>query len=342
MPIPYSIIENPLQPDTFYARTERGLNIDLEKISRLIAARAPYSENTVKSVINHLIDVTEEILLAGNTPVIDGLVYFTTSVPGKIHSPDAVITPSNAELQIHAHEARTLQERLQHQVQFHKVTPQVKAPIVNSVYDHASDFYNAITLGGIIHLEGEHLKVNPKKPDEGVFLSDGTTETRLAIYSLTANKNIDVAVPSVLNFTEDQALEVIVRTRYTENGDLRTGKAHHYSHIVYHRTAFPMNLFGRKMTIETVTGYQADEHLRLNTSVNQDNQLMITLKDQDGTSKPTVVVENTPFVVQSANSFKQVELKVPSLSKFIEQEESQAIIKIPLIPQGAENTASSA
>lgn len=29
MSIPYSVVENPLQPDTFYARTERGENIGL-------------------------------------------------------------------------------------------------------------------------------------------------------------------------------------------------------------------------------------------------------------------------------------------------------------------------
>lgn len=106
------------------------------------------------------------------------------------------------------------------QASFERVIRDAKAPIVNSFYDIGSASFDQYTSGGIIRVLGDNLKFDQANPAEGVFLQNGDTETRLAMYSTVGERQIDALVPA--GVTGD--LTVIVRAQYTTNGDLREGR----------------------------------------------------------------------------------------------------------------------
>jgi hypothetical protein len=100
------------------------------------------------------------------------------------------------------------------------VVRDIKAPIVGSFYNVATAGFEGYTPGSIVRLTGANLKFDPARSDEGVFLRGEADETRLMIYSAIGRRQVDGLVPA----TVSGARRVIVRTRYTPNGDLREGR----------------------------------------------------------------------------------------------------------------------
>jgi hypothetical protein len=76
------------------------------------------------------------------------------------------------------------------------------------------------TPGSIVRLLGDNLKFDPARADEGVFLRGEADETRMLIYSTVGPRQVDALVPA----TVSGAQQVVVRTRYTPNGELREGR----------------------------------------------------------------------------------------------------------------------
>jgi hypothetical protein len=138
---------------------------------------------------------------------------------GSFETNDVSITSENADLNVLAEEAHALEAAVTQQVSFVRETGQVKAPLISTIIDVATDTYNAYTAPGILRIKGENLNFNEANADEGVFLNDGTTETRLAVYSVAGQKQIDAMLPPDL--TGD--LTVTVRARYSDGGEMRQG-----------------------------------------------------------------------------------------------------------------------
>ena len=76
-----------------------------------------------------------------------------------------------------------------------------------------------------MRLQGANLKFDPVRADEGVFLRGEAGETRLTLYSAIGRQHVDGLVPATVSGPR----QVIVRARYTPNGDLREGR---YTRVV--------------------------------------------------------------------------------------------------------------
>lgn len=99
---------------------------------------------------------------------------------------------------------------------------ETRAPIITTFYDVASEQYDRYTPGSIVRLMGDNLKFDRAAGDEGVFLQHATGETRLMIYSVAGERQIDALMPTAL----DGAVRVVVRARYTPNGYLWESRYH--------------------------------------------------------------------------------------------------------------------
>ncbi len=90
------------------------------------------------------------------------------------------------------------------------------------MFDVVSGTYDAYSAPGIVRFKGENLKFNPAHSDEGLFLNDGATETRLAGYvkiemerlAVLADVN-SVAYPDPA--TVQLAKELGLRTSFVES-----------------------------------------------------------------------------------------------------------------------------
>jgi hypothetical protein len=91
---------------------------------------------------------------------------------------------------------------------------------VSSFYNVATASFDHYTPGSIVRLQGDHLKFDPARTDEGIFLHGDEGETRLLVYSTIAQRQLDALIPAAVVGMQ----QVIVRTRYRPNGDLREGR----------------------------------------------------------------------------------------------------------------------
>ncbi len=217
MAIRYRIEENNLKPGTFYARVIAGDARDLDAMIPNIVAKTALSGTDVKAVINALVDEVIAALAVGQTAKVDGLVSFSLSLSGSFETNDVSITREMARLNVLAREDHALESAVAAQASYTRQVTPIKAPTISSVFDVATGIYDSYTAPGILRLKGENLKFNPENADEGVFLNDGATETRLTVYSVTGDRQVDAMLPPGLSGD----LTVTVRARYTEDGDLR-------------------------------------------------------------------------------------------------------------------------
>jgi len=217
MSITYRIEENNLQPGTFYARVLRGDTIDLQDMIPNVVAKTSLSGSDLQGAVSALREEIIAALAAGNSVTIDGIVTFYVSLSGSFDTPDVIITREMANLKLQAQCDRGMESTVAGRANYNQQVSAVKAPIINSIFDAATKTYDQYTAGSVLQLKGDLLKFDSTQPDEGVFLHDGTTETRVAVYSALGNRQIDALIPP-----ETQGdLTITVRARYTPGGELR-------------------------------------------------------------------------------------------------------------------------
>lgn len=227
MPIVYRMEENNLKPGTFYARVIAGHTRDLPAMIPDIVDETSLSGTDVKAVIDALINEVVAALAEGQTVKIDGLASFGLSLSGSFETNDVSVTKDNAHLNVVAQGNHALETAVTEQATYERAISAVKEPQISSVFDVASSAYNQYTAPGILRIKGENLSFNEGNADEGVFLNDGTTETRLTVYATAGPRVIDVMLPPDLS----GELTLSVRARYSEDGELREGS--------YQRTISP-------------------------------------------------------------------------------------------------------
>lgn len=217
MSITYRIEENNLQPGTFYARVLRGDAIDLQDMIPNVVAKTSLSGSDLQGAVSALREEIIAALAAGHSVTIDGVVTFYVSLGGSFDTPDVTITRETANLKLQAQCDRGMESNVAGRANYNQQVGTVKAPVIKSIYDVATGTYDQYTAGSVIHLRGDLLKFDPAQPDEGVFLHDGITETRVTVYSALGNRQIDALIPP--ETLGD--LTITVRTRYTPGGELR-------------------------------------------------------------------------------------------------------------------------
>jgi hypothetical protein len=220
MSIRYQITGNNLKPGTFTARVVQGRRVGLDALIAKVVARTSLSTGDVRSAVTALIEEVRGTLSAGDTAVIDGLATFTLSLSGSFATPDATISRDSAQLNLVVQGDVRLQAAIAAAASYERLVFDTKTPIVSSFYNVATSSFDSYTPGSIVRLQGDHLKFDAAKPDEGIFLRADASETRLAVYSTIGPRQLDALVPPTLNGMQ----QVIVRTRYTPNGELREGR----------------------------------------------------------------------------------------------------------------------
>ncbi len=217
--IKYQIVPNQLQEGKFYARVIPTGRLETRHLLPNVVEKTALSDTDVRGVLNALRTEIADALAKGMTVELDGLVRFSVSLSGSYDNADVVLNRGNADLKVNAHADLSLQQLVARQAEYERVEREVRKPIIRTVLDAASEQYDRYTPGGIIRINGSNLAFDKTKPDEGVFVSDGTTEKRLSVYAVAGEKEIIALMPA--DVSGDLTLRV--RTRYTPGGELREG-----------------------------------------------------------------------------------------------------------------------
>ncbi len=217
--IRYQIVPNRLQEGKFYARVISTGKLETRHLLPNVVEKTALSDTDVRGVLNALRTEIADALAKGMTVELDGLVRFSVSLSGSYDNADVIISRNNAALKVNVRADLSLQQLVAQRAEYERVEREARKPIIRTVLDAASEQYDRYTPGGIIRIKGSNLAFDKTKPDEGVFVGDGTTEKRLSVYAVTGEKEIIALMPA--DVSGDLTLRV--RTRYTPDGELREG-----------------------------------------------------------------------------------------------------------------------
>jgi len=223
MPIEYEVVENKLQPGTYYPRVVAGDAVGLDHMLPNIVTKTALSATDVRGAISALIEEVTTVLADGRPVRLDGLCRFSMSLSETLTEPDAVVSPAVA-VRVNARTDSALQGAVSAAARVSKTVRGLKKPVIVSYVDVASGARDRYAPASIGRISGDNLKLDASDAAQGVFfVAANGSETRAQVYSHIGSTRIDLLTPAGLSGTQG----LVIRTRYSAAGGLR---AETYAH----------------------------------------------------------------------------------------------------------------
>lgn len=198
---------------------------DLDTVARHIAEtrNTRYSTETVKDVIEELRRAALFYLSQGVRVNLDTFMELYPVYCGRFAGLEARLEGDTSGLGVRCKISRRFAKALAGRVSLtHDNEPSGRIPLLVSYEDAATGQNNtALTSGGIGTLKGRHLKFDPARQDEGIFLIAVSTgqETRVAMVSHNKPAQLVFMVPPL---AAGEVYRVAVRTRPYRVKNLRS------------------------------------------------------------------------------------------------------------------------
>lgn len=228
MAISYQVTPNMLtNPPSFTCRPVANAVLGYDEVAAQINLRNPtIPATTAKTVLEALRLEVKEQLAAGNTVNLSNFVSFVVTMPVKLAASTDPL-PANP-INISAKPSTTFKTEVQAIATYTRVPTPVKAPTLNSAYDSSSGIDGFCRNGYGLRISGSNLRFNADDVEQGVFLlSAAGNDMRQDNISLNDPSNLivipglDPAVQPAGAASVEQVLTV--RSKYTDNGSLRSG-----------------------------------------------------------------------------------------------------------------------
>lgn len=227
MPIQYKILPNLLtNPPSYTARPLTRQTLDYDAVAEQINMYNPTIPTaTAKAVLEAFRATVIRELAEGKTVNLSGFVSFVVSLPVRLkRSTDSL--PLHP-LDVKAKPSVVLKQEVAQQATYLRMPYAEKSPDISSAYDTNTNITNWIRQDYGFRLDGANFGFNTADPTQGVFLTDANSNT-------VKQTRISLNEPSKIiitpDFGEQPAVSpnvektIVVRARYTENGQLRTGE----------------------------------------------------------------------------------------------------------------------
>lgn len=227
MSIQYKIIPNYLtNPPSYTARPVPQNTLDYDALATQINLHNPTIPTaTAKAVLEAFREVVIRQLADGNTINLAGFVSFVVSLPVRLAQPSDDLPPSPVDVK--AKPSVVLKQEVAQQAAYLRLPYAEKSPDISAAYDTNTNLANWIRADYGFRLDGSNIGFDAADPAQGVFLTD-------AEGNIVQQTKISLNEPSKIiitpEFGETPAVApnvektIAVRTRYTENGQLRTGE----------------------------------------------------------------------------------------------------------------------
>ena len=220
----YFLVDNPLtpDPDDYRAVTQHDRVSDMQEIVELIKHRSVgVSESEIMSVLEEFFVAIEYLLRQGNkvnTPFFN----INPTVTGVFGGPEESFDRGKHGIKVNLSTGVRL-KKLASQINAERVRGSITVPLIDEVYDFASDSSDSsLTAGQPLKIRGEHLKVDASDPAQGVFFVNtaDNSSTRASMYIETRSKQTVVLVPEAL-----AAGSYTIRLSAFIGTEVRTGQA---------------------------------------------------------------------------------------------------------------------
>ncbi|MBN1436835.1 MAG: DUF4469 domain-containing protein [Sedimentisphaerales bacterium] len=226
MTIPYALYENKLsETDNAYAARVLCYNtVGLQDLADYIVNQGTTVRRAdILAVLENLCQACESLLIMGMRIQLGGVCEMFTKIKGNFDGPTDSFDPSRHTLDVGTNAGGRIRRAVREQASLTKGETILPAPDVLQYEDLTSgEVDGLITPYGVGTINGSRLKFDPAAGDEGVFLIRGEG-TALPVLLMQRNmpKQLVFQLPD-LPLDEDLTLEV--RTRYTTDGELRSGR----------------------------------------------------------------------------------------------------------------------
>jgi hypothetical protein len=227
MPIQYKVIPNYLtNPPSYTARPVPQNTLDYDTLAAQINLHNPtIPAATAKAVLEAFRAEVIRQLAQGNTINLSGFVSFVVSLPVRLDQPSDDLPPNPVD--VRAKPSVVLKQEVTQQAEYLRLAYSEKAPDISATYDTNANLANWIRPDYGFRLDGSNIGFDAADPAQGVFLTDAEGNVvQQAKISLNEPSKI-IIIPE---FGETPAVSpnvektIAVRTRYTANGQLRTGE----------------------------------------------------------------------------------------------------------------------
>jgi hypothetical protein len=227
MPIQYKVIPNYLtNPPSYIARPITRNTLDYDGLAAQINLHNPtIPAATAKAVLEAFREEVIRQLANGNTINLAGFMSFITTLPARLDLPtdDLPLDP----VDVKAKPSVVLKQEVTQQAKYERLPYSKKTPDIGAAYDTNSNIADWIRPDYGFRLDGSNIGFDATDPTQGVFLTDAEDNV---VQQTKVSLNDPSKIIITPAFGGEPAVSpnvektIAVRSRYTKNGQLRTGE----------------------------------------------------------------------------------------------------------------------
>jgi len=227
MPVRYNIDKNNITtPPSYYARVEPIDTLGVEDVAEQISLNNPnLPVGTIVNIFNLFAEEVKNQLANGNWVKLENFCSFSSSMIGSRVSAADDPLPATAKVKIRVKPSAPFETNVRDSATYEKIGYINKVPYVAGAKTGYNDLNGILYSGYGLQLAGQHLEYDKLIADEGVFLQEDGAISATKQTNITWNKNARSTVVPTLTATSQGSVAVLasIKTRYTENGQLKTG-----------------------------------------------------------------------------------------------------------------------
>lgn len=284
MPVDYQVVPNALtSPPSFTGRVRPKAILDIHAIAREINIHNPsITEEISMTVIKAFRDEVLYQLSEGNTVNIASFCSFASSLPFRVAAATDPL-PKNV-IDVRAKPSTPFKNALRQIAKFSRLPYTEKAPNASEFVDTNSGLSGWIRDNNGFRINGSDIGFDSSDAALGVtvVLADGTEEKQSSI-GLNDPSSV-IIVPSFessLPDTEHVEITILLKNRYTDNGQVRTGSIANKVRATNESAGFfSVGMEDSPVTLTTYTG--SNVTARIISSIKPDGTLTLSAGAIDG------------------------------------------------------------
>lgn len=300
MPIQYKVIPYYLtNPPSYTARPIAQNILDYDALAEQINLHNPTIPTaTAKAVLEAFRDEVIRQLATGNTINLAGFMSFVVTLPVRLDQPTDDLPPNAVDVK--AKPSVVLKEQVAQQAEYVRLPYSEKSPDISGAHDTNSNIPDWIRQDHGFRLDGSNVGFDATDPAQGVFLTDadGNTvqQTRISLNKpstviITPGFGEAPAVPPNVEKT------IVVRSRYTENGQVRIGEYSRHLRSTNVVTLEQPKLFVTGDNTDgplVVSNYSGEQVMcRFKAVYRNDDQISLAVGPLNGQLGPEVIIPPT-------------------------------------------------
>lgn len=213
-------------PASYRARQVARTTLDYTGVSSAISARNPqWTADLVESVLRQFREEVVIQLANGNAISLENFLKFAITIQARLTTPVSPLPPLATCLEVQASASTTLRDDVRNGASAERVSGTEKVPVILAVTDVTTGLQDVMIAGTSIRLNGTDMYFDNTIPGAECVIR-GTRNGSIVQTNFGKRANAEIIVVADYlsqDHPHNNEYEIALTTRYTQNGNLRTG-----------------------------------------------------------------------------------------------------------------------